>query len=173
VTRDRVLERSQVVPVGIDEAFAFFAGAANLESITPPWLRFRILDAPRTLGKGSLLVYRLRLFGVPIRWRSQIVEWRPPFGFTDVQVAGPYRRWEHTHRLRPVDSGTEIYDHVVYRLPYEPLAGLLALVAVRPWLTAIFDYRARRTAARLSRCRAAPSGSGRPRRGARRCPTKR
>lgn len=101
---DRVLERSQVVPVDIEEAFAFFADAWNLEAITPAWLRFRIIEAPRTLGKGSLLVYRLRTFGVPIRWRTEIVEWRPPVGFTDVQLSGPYRRWEHTHRLRPVDG---------------------------------------------------------------------
>ena len=67
---DRVLERSQVVPVGVDEAFAFFADAGNLEAITPPWLRFRILEAPRTLERGSLLAYRLRLFGLPIRWRT-------------------------------------------------------------------------------------------------------
>ena len=140
---DRVIERSQVVPVEIDEAFAFFADAWNLEGITPPWLGFRILEAPPTLERGSLLVYRLRLFGVPFRWRTEIVEWRPPFGFTDVQLAGPYRRWEHTHRLARGEGGTEIYDHVVYRLPYEPFAGLLAPLTVRPWLTRIFDYRAR------------------------------
>jgi ligand-binding SRPBCC domain-containing protein len=146
---DRVLERSQVVPVEVDEAFGFFAEAWNLEAIAPPWLRFRILEASRTVGRGSLLVYRLRLFGVPVHWPTEIVEWRPPFGFRDVQLAGPYRRWEHTHRLRRVDGGTEIYDHVVYRLPYEPLAGLLAPVTVRPWLAAIFDYRAGQTEARL------------------------
>jgi ligand-binding SRPBCC domain-containing protein len=146
---DRVVERSQRVPVDIDQAFAFFADAGNLEAITPPWLRFRILEAPRTLKRGSLLVYRLRLLGVPIRWRTEIVEWRPPFGFTDVQLSGPYRRWEHTHRLSQLDHGTEIYDHVLYRLPYEPLTGLLAPVTVRPWLSAIFDYRARQTEAYL------------------------
>jgi ligand-binding SRPBCC domain-containing protein len=144
--RDRVLERSQVVPADIEAVFAFFADARNLEAITPPWLRFRILDAPGTLERGSLLVYRLRLFGVPIRWRAEIAEWRPPFGFTDVQVAGPYRRWEHAHLFRPVDGGTEIRDRVVYRLPYEPLARLLAPVTVSPLLTAIFDYRATKTA---------------------------
>ena len=135
--------------VDVDDAFAFFADAWNLEAITPPWLRFRILEAPMTLERGSLLVYRLRLFGAPILWRTEIVEWRPPFGFTDVQLAGPYRRWEHTHRLTPVAGGTEIYDHVLYRLPYEPLAGVVAPITVRPWLWAIFDYRARQTAARL------------------------
>jgi len=131
------------VAVDVDDAFAFFADAWNLEAITPPWLRFRILEAPMTLERGSLLVYRLRLFGAPIHWRTEIVEWRPPFGFTDVQLAGPYRRWEHSHRLSRVDGGTEIHDRVVYRLPYEPLAGLLAPLTVRPWLTMIFDYRAR------------------------------
>jgi ligand-binding SRPBCC domain-containing protein len=147
--RDRVLERSLVVPVGIDEAFAFFADASNLEAITPPWLGFRIVEAPPRLERGSVLVYRLRLFGVPFRWQTEIAEWRPPFGFTDVQVAGPYRRWEHTHTLIPVDGGTEIADRVVYRLPYEPFSGLLAPVTVGPSLRAIFDYRARATAARL------------------------
>jgi ligand-binding SRPBCC domain-containing protein len=147
--RDRVFERSLLVPVDLDEAFAFFADAWNLEAITPPWLRFRILEAPRTLERGSLLVYRLRLLGVPIYWRTEIVEWRPPFGFTDVQLSGPYRRWEHSHRLSRVEGGTEIYDHVAYRLPYEPLAGVLAPVTVQPWLSAIFEYRARQTKARL------------------------
>jgi ligand-binding SRPBCC domain-containing protein len=149
LNHDRVLERRQVVPVDVDEAFAFFADAWNLEAITPPWLRFRILEAPRTLQRGSLLAYRLRLFGLPIHWRTEITEWRPPFGFTDVQLAGPYRRWEHTHRLRGFHGGTEIYDHVLYRLPYEPLAGLLAPFTVDRWLPAIFDYRTAQIDARL------------------------
>jgi hypothetical protein len=149
VPADRVLERSQVVPVEVEDAFAFFADPWNLEAITPAWLRFRILEAPRTLERGSLLTYRLRLFGVPIHWQTEIVEWRPPFGFTDVQLSGPYPRWEHTHRLNRVDGGTEIYDHVVYRLPYGRLAGVPATVTVRPLLSAIFGYRARQTEACL------------------------
>lgn len=138
-----------MVPVDVEEAFAFFADARKLQAITPPWLRFRIVQAPPRLEQGALLEYRLRLFGVPIRWRTEIVEWRPPFGFTDVQLAGPYRRWQHTHRLRRVAGGTEIHDRVVYRLPYEPLAGLFAPVTVQRWLAAIFDYRACRTSALL------------------------
>jgi ligand-binding SRPBCC domain-containing protein len=148
-TPDRVLERSQVVRVDRDKAFAFFADPWNLEAITPPWLRFGIVEAPRQLARGSLLDYRLRLFGVPIRWRTEISEWSPPSGFTDVQIVGPYCRWEHTHRLHPVAGGTEITDRVVYRLPFEPLAGLLAPMTVRPWLTAIFDFRAQQVEALL------------------------
>jgi ligand-binding SRPBCC domain-containing protein len=144
-----VLERTQVVPVPLDDAFAFFADPRNLAAITPPWLDFEIVDAPAQLEEGSLISYRLRLFGVPIRWRTRIVEWRPPHGFVDVQLAGPYRHWEHSHRLRDLAAGTEIADRVSYRLPFEPAASLVARFTVERWLDAIFDYRADQVAALL------------------------
>jgi len=138
------LERSQVVAAGLEEAFAFFADPWNLEAITPPWLRFRIVEAPDRLERGSFLRYRLRLFGVPVRWRTEIVDWRPPRSFTDLQLSGPYPLWEHTHRLSPVPGGTEIFDLVRYRLHGGPLAPLVRRLAVGGWLDEIFDYRAER-----------------------------
>jgi ligand-binding SRPBCC domain-containing protein len=142
--REYTLERAQVAPVPLEEAFAFFADPHNLEAITPPWLRFRIVTAPPQLGEGSLLHYRLRLFGLRIRWLTKIVTWRPPRTFTDVQLHGPYPLWEHTHRLTPVEGGTEIYDHVRYALPFEPLAGIARPFTVERWLTAIFEFRSER-----------------------------
>ena len=153
--REHVLERRQVVPAGLEDAFAFFADARNLERITPPWLRFRIVEAPPKLGPGARLRYRLRLFGVPIGWRTEITEWRPPHGFTDVQRLGPFRLWEHTHRLASVPGGTEIYDHVRYGLFLGPLGTLLERLLVRGWVEAIFDHRAETVAAGIS---AAPAG---------------
>jgi len=140
------LERTQVLPIGLEEAFAFFADPRNLEAITPPWLRFRIVRAPERLELGSLIDYRLRLFGWPLRWRAEIVEWRPPRTFRDVQRVGPYALWEHTHRLAPADGATEMYDHVRYRLPAGPLAPLVRRLFVGRWLDEIFDYRRDRLA---------------------------
>jgi ligand-binding SRPBCC domain-containing protein len=137
-----VLERTQVVPRPIDETFAFFADPSNLEQITPPWLRFRIVEAPHRLERGATLRYRLRIFGWPIRWRTVIAEWRPPRTFTDVQTAGPYPLWEHTHRLNPLGDRTQVYDHVRYDVP----VPLLSARIVRLWLDEIFDYRAERLA---------------------------
>ncbi len=142
VGEDYTLERTQVVPVPIEEAFAFFADARNLEQITPPWLRFRIRDAPDELALGSHLRYRLRLFGIPIGWRTEIVAWDPPRGFVDLQRRGPFLLWEHTHRLTPVAGGTEIYDRVRYRLFFGPLGALVRRLLVRRWVEGIFDYRA-------------------------------
>ncbi len=151
MSRPYVLERIQVVPVPIDAAFAFFADARNLERITPAWLRFRIVEAPATLSAGARLRYRLRLFGIPIRWRTEIVAWAPPRGFVDVQRRGPFLVWEHAHRLTPVAGGTEIYDHVRYRLFLGPLGGLVRRLLVRGWLERIFDYRAAQVPGLLSR----------------------
>ena len=134
------LERTQVVPRSLDESFAFFADPHNLEAITPAWLHFRIFEAPTELRRGAVLRYRIRLIGAPIRWRTEITAWAPPHGFTDVQVAGPYPLWEHAHRLRPVPGGTEIYDHVRYRVPGGPLAPIVQRVVGR-WLDQIFEYR--------------------------------
>lgn len=136
------LERTQLVPRPLAETFAFFADPGNLEAITPPWLHFRILEAPRALGGGSLLRYRLRLFGLPIYWRTEITEWLPPRAFADTQLAGPYPLWVHTHRFTAVAGGTEIYDHVRYRVPGGPLAGYVRRHVVRGWLDEIFDFRA-------------------------------
>jgi ligand-binding SRPBCC domain-containing protein len=137
------LERTQEVPVGLAEAFEFFSDPQNLAEITPPWLHFRILEAPERARPGALIRYRLRIKGVPVRWLTEITAWRPPHTFTDVQLSGPYRVWEHTHRLTPVDGGTELYDHVRYRVPG---GTLVERVMVRPLLDEIFDFRRARIA---------------------------
>ena len=147
--RIRHLERTQVVAAPLDDSLDVLCRPANLEAITPAWLGFRIDSAPAELGRGTFLRYRLALFGVPVRWTTVIARWHPPRSFVDVQLSGPYLLWEHTHRLSAVPGGTEIHDHVRYRVPGGPIAPLVDRV-VGPLLAAIFDYRAGRTAELLS-----------------------
>ncbi|MDQ4082623.1 MAG: SRPBCC family protein [Actinomycetota bacterium] len=153
-----VLERVQALPQPVHAVFAFFSDPTNLETITPTWLRFRIVEAPERLERGSLLRYRLSLFGVPISWRTLIAAWQPPRSFTDIQLSGPYPLWEHTHRFSPLGDGTEVYDHVRYRVPGGPLAPFLQAKLVGRWLDDIFDYRRERLA-RLLGDSAAGEGS--------------
>jgi ligand-binding SRPBCC domain-containing protein len=141
---DYVPERTQLVRVPIEETFAFFAQARNLEAITPSRLRFEIVRPPERLGAASLILYRLRLVGVPIRWLTEIDDWRPPRSFSDRQLLGPYPVWEHTHRFTPLADRTEVYDHVRYRLPGGPLAPVIRRGFVGRWLDEIFDFRAER-----------------------------
>lgn len=94
------LETAQRLPRPVNDVFPFFADAFNLESITPPSLRFRILNAkPISMRAGATIDYRLRIGAVPVRWRSEITVWEPPFRFVDEQRRGPYRWWVHEHRF--------------------------------------------------------------------------
>jgi ligand-binding SRPBCC domain-containing protein len=135
------LERSTWIPRPVEEANCFFADIANLERITPPELRFRIVSPlPVEMREGALIDFRLSLFGVPFRWRTQISRWEPPHRFVDCQLAGPYRAWIHLHEFTPERGGTRMTDRVDYLLPLGPL-GLAGLPLVRRQLARIFDFR--------------------------------
>lgn len=122
-----------------EEVFHFFADAGNLQAITPPWLHFHIVTPqPISLHTGALLDYRLRLHGVPIRWRTEISVWEPPVRFCDRQLRGPYLQWEHTHTFTEVPGGTLMEDNVLYRVPGGALVNWLL---VQRDLRQIFEFR--------------------------------
>jgi len=136
-----LLESSLTLPVPIREVFDFFSRAENLGRITPPELHFRILTpTPVEMREGTLLDYQIRLWRVPLDWRTRIDVWEPPVRFVDRQISGPYREWVHTHTFQECPGGTEIFDRVLYQLPFWP-AGELALPIVRLQLKRIFRFR--------------------------------
>jgi ligand-binding SRPBCC domain-containing protein len=139
---DHVLESRLWVARPRDDVFAFFADAANLARITPPAVGFRVLTEPATLAAGAVLDGRISWFGVPIRWRAFIREYDPPFRFVDVQLRGPWRRWEHRHRFLEESGGTAIEDRVTYGLPLGGLGQLAHALVVRRQLTDLWRYRA-------------------------------
>lgn len=110
-----VLHEETIVPASLEETFAFFADAANLERLTPPWLNFRIrTQMPVVMAEGLEIDYRIMLHGLPIPWRSRIDVWEPGSRFVDRQLLGPYRWWHHEHRFEPAEGGTRVIDHVEF-----------------------------------------------------------
>ena len=140
---EHILRTSMSLPLKQEEVFEFFAEAANLERITPPELRFRIVTPqPIEMKAGALIEYRLRLFLFGFRWRTRIADWNPPQRFVNEQLSGPYRQWIHTHSFRQQDGATIVEDEVRYRLPLFPL-GEVAYPIVSVQLQRIFSYRQR------------------------------
>jgi ligand-binding SRPBCC domain-containing protein len=148
-----LLERTQHLDLPADEAFEFYADARNLERITPPWLGFQLVaSGPIEMRAGALIDYRLKLHGLPVRWRTRIDTWEPPVRFVDVQLRGPYALWEHTHTFEPDgENAVVIGDRVRYALPLGPLGRIAHEVLVRRDIERIFDFRQHAVAERLRR----------------------
>lgn len=145
------LSSQQFVARPLAEVFPFYADAFNLETITPPFLRFRVrTPAPIEMRAGATIDYALRLRGVPIRWRSEIPVWEPPVRFVDRQVRGPYALWHHEHRFEEVPGGTLVIDEVDYRLPLGAMGSIAHAVLVKRDLRRIFAYRRTRIAERFA-----------------------
>ncbi len=141
---DHVLESRVWLPKPRVEVFAFFTDPANLARITPPWLGFRLLTPAPVMGPFAVFDCRLRWLGLPLRWRAFIREYDPPARFVDVQVRGPYDRWEHRHVFLEDGGGTWVEDRVTYRLPLGGVGRAVNALAVARQLTAIWAYRRRR-----------------------------
>jgi ligand-binding SRPBCC domain-containing protein len=113
-----VHDSEQLVPRPLEEVFAFFSDPHNLQRITPPWLDFEVLGlSDRQMREGLLIDYRLRIHGIPIRWRSEVTAWDPPRRFVDEQRRGPYRLWIHEHTFEARGDSTLVRDHVQYSVP--------------------------------------------------------
>lgn len=135
-------ETETLIPAPRDAVFSFFSEAENLARITPPSLHFRILSPlPIEMRAGAIIDYVIRLHGFPMKWRTLISQWNPPFDFVDEQLKGPYKKWIHHHQFtETADGQTRMKDSVRYAIPFAPF-GLLAHPFVRREITTIFDFR--------------------------------
>ena len=132
------LRYETVVRAPLLATFAFFSDAANLERLTPAWVRFSIVTPPPIVMRAGLeIAYRIRLRGVPIPWTSRIDVWEPHRRFVDRQLAGPYLWWRHEHRFEIVGGGTRVIDEIEYL----PRAAWLTASVVRRDVERIFRYR--------------------------------
>ncbi len=151
------LEFEQWLPVPAGKVFQFFADPRNLPLISRPENDVRVLGARLVSREGEpdlkiLLSFRPlpSLPFIRLRWTALITDFEPGQRFRDVQLAGPFRRWEHTHEfsaiVRDGQEGTLIRDAIRYEVGFSFLGPLANLLFVRRILKKMFAYRQRATA---------------------------
>ena len=137
-----LLERKTIINKPIEEVFDFFSRAENLEKITPPFVGFQyITPLPILMRVGALIDYRIKLYGVPMNWRTEITEWQPNVKFADNQVKGPYKLWYHEHFFEEKDGQTIMIDRVQYQSPGWILEPIVNALFVKGQVEKIFDHR--------------------------------
>jgi ligand-binding SRPBCC domain-containing protein len=137
-----IFRSSQLINKPIENVFEFFADACNLEKLTPLTLKFQILsDLPILMKTGTLIDYKITIHGMPVKWKTEILEWMPPYRFIDIQRKGPYKLWRHTHTFKTIDGKTLMEDVVEYEMPFGIFGRLAHPLFVKKEIEQIFDFR--------------------------------
>ncbi|MBP9212401.1 MAG: SRPBCC family protein [Bacteroidetes bacterium] len=137
------LEQKQFLPISLTRAWEFFSNPHNLKDITPPSMDFRVIsETGYETYAGLIIQYTVKpMFGIPVRWTTEITHVRAPHFFVDEQRFGPYSFWHHQHLFQSVPGGVEMKDIVSYGLPFGPLGQLVRELIVKRQLEKIFGYR--------------------------------
>ncbi|MBN8537161.1 MAG: TIGR01777 family oxidoreductase [Deltaproteobacteria bacterium] len=142
---DNSLFKDQFVPLKPDQIFPFFSKAENLETLTPPWLNFKIkAKSNEFLKKESVIDYKLKIHGVSVYWRTLISDWKNNEFFVDEQIKGPYSKWHHLHLFEPVPGGCLLRDEVTYQIPGSLVGKLLLGRWIEKTVNKIFSFRQKR-----------------------------
>ncbi|NRA64804.1 MAG: TIGR01777 family protein [Pseudobacteriovorax sp.] len=135
-------EADQFIDKPLEKVFDFFSDPYNLEKITPPLLKFKIETiSHEKVTEGTLITYRLRIHGIPIKWKTLIADWKENSHFVDLQLKGPYKIWHHTHTFKKIPKGTMMHDCVYYQIPFGALGNQVLGPFIRKDIHSIFSFR--------------------------------
>jgi uncharacterized protein len=132
-----------------EEVFRWHAEPDAPKRLTPPWEPVEFLEPAPGIRDGDRGVLGVRVGPFRVRWVFEHRDYVEGRRFRDVQISGPFRRWDHTHRMIPEGpSMCRLEDRIVYELPFGGIGKILGAWYVRRKLETLFRYRYRRTAGR-------------------------
>jgi uncharacterized protein len=148
VRTESFVYRSRIA-ASADDVYQWHLRSGAFERLVPPWERIRLLDPGNGVAEGSRVELELSNGPLRQRWTAEHRDLVPGKQFRDIQVRGPFAKWEHTHSF--IADGANacwLEDRVEFAPPFGAL-GRLALPSIRKTLRATFAYRHRTTAADL------------------------
>lgn len=134
----------QKIPVSLDKAWDFFSNPANLQSITPADMGFRVISKQHgpVMYAGQIIEYKVKpLPGIPVYWMTEITQVKDKAYFIDEQRFGPYKLWHHQHHFKEIPGGVEMTDIVHYKNPFWIFGKIANSLFVKKKLHDIFEYR--------------------------------
>ena len=138
------LFRNQTLNCTLEEAWHFFSSPENLDLLTPDDMKFKILTEkpiPK-IFEGQIIQYKVHpILNIPLYWETKITKVKEKQYFTDNQIKGPYKLWNHTHRFEEHNGKVIMTDELKYALPGGPLGRLAHKLFIKSKLEAIFNFR--------------------------------
>lgn len=134
------------LPASPAQAFAWHERPGALERLVPPFEKVRVVSRTGSIQEGDRVVMKVYKGPIPITWVAEHRDYRRGVSFKDVQLEGPFARWEHTHTIVPSDDGTSrLRDEIDYELPLGRLGEGFGAHLARQQIVQMFRYRHRVT----------------------------
>jgi hypothetical protein len=164
-----VFERRVTLPVSAPTAFAWHERPGAIDRLIPPWERVSVLERGQGIRNGSRVVLVNRIGPLRLKWVAEHCDYRRNEQFRDIQLSGPFRHWDHTHRF--LDRGENqcvMEDHIEYVMRGGAAGRWFGGGLVHTKIDSMFQYRHATTYADLelhakyrdrSRLRVAVTGS--------------
>lgn len=130
--------------ISLDEAWDFFSSPRNLQKITPPYMKFKVIGDTftDTMYEGQIIEYNVRpVLGIPLYWMTEITHVKDKVFFIDEQRFGPYSLWHHQHHFKETNDGVEMTDLLHYKVPFYGVGRVVNKLFVSAQVKKIFDYR--------------------------------
>jgi uncharacterized protein (TIGR01777 family) len=124
------------------EAFRWHTRPGAFQRLTPPWEQVRVLSQSGGIRDNDEVTLETFIGPFAVRWVALHQDLIEGVQFRDVQVKGPFARWEHTHRFTPDGEGAFwMEDTIDYELPIGALGRIIAGPTVAAKLARAFHYR--------------------------------
>ncbi len=86
--------------------------------LQPPWEKVKLIRQSGPLGPGCEVEIGVNIGPIEQRWVAQHADFVPGEQFRDIQISGPFAKFEHTHRMRPLSrESSELEDSIEYIPP--------------------------------------------------------
>ncbi|MCS6884620.1 MAG: TIGR01777 family oxidoreductase [Acidobacteriota bacterium] len=139
-------ERRCKIQAKAKEVFDWHARPGAFERLTPPWEKVKLVRRVGTITVGSRVTIKVGIGPFEQTCTFQHIDYCEGVQFRDVQVEGPFKYWDHIHRVEPIDAeASHLIDSIEYELPLGILGRLLGGRFVRRKLERMFTYRHRIT----------------------------
>jgi ligand-binding SRPBCC domain-containing protein len=137
-------DATQHINASLEEVWDFISSPKNLKHITPAHMGFDILspNLPEKMYAGMMIEYNVKpLFGIPMKWLTEITHVEDLKFFVDEQRSGPYSLWHHQHHIKTTEKGVLMTDIVHYIPPMGFLGSIANAILIKNQLKQIFDFR--------------------------------
>jgi len=112
------------IDVPVEVLFDWHSRNGAISRLTPPWAPLKMISRSGDgIKQGVKVVFKLKIFNIPMPWEAEHIEYQENKMFKDRQIKGPFSKWVHTHRFfSDGKNGSIMEDRIEFKLPF----GLLS-----------------------------------------------